>query len=75
MGTEMPRTTGSLNRRTNSLVRALERVDGDLLEKLSAVSADTTLPLRMRLDSCKILSGALHGRVRLSAKAKRELKE
>ena len=71
----MPRTAGSLNRRTNSLVRALERAPGDLLEKLAAVTNDDRLPLRMRLDSCKILSGALHGRVRLSAKAKRELKE
>lgn len=57
-----------------SLMRAIEGSDGeDLLDGLASVAEDSELPLRMRLDACKILSGALHGRVRMDAAAKRKM--
>jgi hypothetical protein len=70
------RQRGCLNARTNSLMRALILADGEgLIERLSAVVDDPSLPLRMQLDACKHLSGALHGRIRLNAAAKRQLGE
>jgi hypothetical protein len=72
----MPRPRGSLNNKTNSLIRALTQAEGEgLMERLAAVSEDDSKPLRMRLDACKHLAGALHGRIRLNYKAKRELGE
>lgn len=70
----MPRKGESLNRRTESLIRAVSHVDGNLLERLALISEDESLPLKMRLDALRYLSGALHGRVRLSAAAKSRLK-
>ena len=67
----MTRKRGSLNRRTDSLIRAIDHAPGeDLLLRLSHVSEDERLPLRMRLDAVKLLSGALHGRIRLNHAAK-----
>ena len=55
-------------------MRALILAPGDgLIERLSAVVADPSLPLRMQLDACKHLSGALHGRIRFNHAAKRQL--
>jgi hypothetical protein len=72
----MARTKGSLNRRTNSLVRALDHANGtDLLEKLALVGEDTSLPLKLQLDALKHLSGAMHGRIRLHHAAKKQLQE
>lgn len=68
------RPPGALNRRTMSLLRAIEDTNGeDLLDSLASVADDDELPFRMRLDACKILAGALHGRVRINAAAKRKL--
>ena len=68
------RKRGSLNKRTDSFIRAVDRAEGaDLLTKLSAMSEDPALPLRMRLDAVRYLSGALHGRVRLNHAAKRQI--
>ena len=70
----MSRPRGSLNRRTDSLIRAIDHAPGaDLLERLSHVGEDERLPLRMRLDAVKLLSGALHGRIRLNHAAKRQI--
>ena len=70
----MTRSRGSLNRRTDSLIRALNHAPGvDLLERLSHVGEDERLPLHMRLDAVKLLSGALHGRIRLNNAAKRQI--
>jgi hypothetical protein len=46
-----------------------------LLERLSALTQDASLPMRMRLDACKLLSGALHGTVRLNAAAKQQIQD
>jgi hypothetical protein len=68
------RQRGCLNARTNSLLRAIILAPGEgLLEKLASVSEDAELPLRMRLDSLKHLAGGLHGRIRISHAAKRQL--
>ena len=68
------RPRGSLNRRTDSLIRAIDHAPGAaLLERLSHVGEDERLPLRMRLDAVKLLSGALHGRIRLHHAAKRQI--
>ena len=68
------RPKGHLNGRTNALIRAITVADGEgLVEKLSFVSDNDTLPVRMRLDALKHLTGALHGRIRLNAAAKRHL--
>ena len=70
------RKRGSLNKRTDSFIRAVDRAEGaDLLTKLSAISEDPALPLRMRLDAVRYLSGALHGRVRLNHAAKQRISE
>lgn len=70
----MSRPRGSLTRRTDSLIREITNVDdGDLLERLATVTGNEELPLRMRLDALKLLSGALHGRIRLSQPAKVKL--
>ena len=70
----MSRTTGSRNRRTDSLIRAIDRAPGDdLLLRLATVSEDAALPLRMRLDALKLLGGAMYGRVRLSHAAKQQI--
>ena len=62
----MGRNRGSLNRRTESLVRAVANAQGaDLVERLSSMVDDGALPLRMRLDCYRLLAGALSGRVRL----------
>ena len=42
---------------------------------LSHVGEDERLPLRMRLDAVKLLSGALHGRIRLNHAARRQIAE
>jgi hypothetical protein len=56
------------------LIRAIDHAPGaDLLERLSHVGEDERLPLRMRLDAVKLLSGALHGRIRLNHAAKRQI--
>jgi hypothetical protein len=70
----MARKRGSLNARTNSFIRAVDSAEGnDLLTKFSAMAADQRLPLRLRLDACRYLSGALHGRVRLHPTAKAQI--
>ena len=70
----MGRNRGSLNRRTESLVRAVANAQGaDLVERLSSMVDDGALPLQMRLDCCRLLSGALSGRVRLHAAAQRRI--
>ena len=70
------RSRGALNARTNSLMRALVLAPGEgLIERLSAVADNPQLPLRMQLDACKHLAGALHGRIRLNHAAKRHLGE
>ncbi len=62
----MPRQKGSLNIRTQSLIRAVANAEGaSLAERLSSMVDDGALPLRMRLDCCRLLAGALSGRVRL----------
>jgi hypothetical protein len=72
----MTRKRGSLNRRTDSLIRAVDHAPGDdLLERLSHLAEDEQLPLRMRLDAVKLLSGALHGRIRLNHAAKAMIAE
>ena len=70
----MSRARGSLNRRTESLIRAVDHAPGgDLLERLSHIMDNEGLPLRMRLDAVKYLSGYLHGRVRINAVAKERM--
>jgi hypothetical protein len=70
----MPRKGACLNKQTDSLIRAIDRAPGaDLLERLSALTQDASLPMRMRLDACKLLSGALHGGIRLSTTAKEKI--
>ena len=65
------RTKGSLNRRTETFIRAVQHAPGETLyQRLAHVMDDESLPLRMRLDAVRHLSGALHGRVRLNAKTK-----
>jgi hypothetical protein len=62
----MPRQKGSLNVRTQSLIRAVANAEGaSLAERLSSMVDDGALPLRMRLDCCRLLAGALSARVRL----------
>ena len=62
----MPRQKGSLNIRTQSLIRAVANAEGaDLAQRLASMVDDGALPLRMRLDCCRLLAGALSGRVRL----------
>ncbi|MDC0148879.1 hypothetical protein OAI11_00815 [Rhodospirillales bacterium] len=67
----MSRTPGALSKRTESFIRAVSHAPGDdLLEKFYHVSNDENLPLRLRLDAVRHLSGYLAGRVRLNAKTK-----
>ena len=70
----MSRKRGSLNRRTDSFVRAVDRAEGsDLIIKIAGMTADPCLPRRMRLDAARYLSGALHGRIRLHHSAKAQI--
>jgi hypothetical protein len=72
----MGRGAGTLNRKTESLIRAVSHASGDdLLERLSHVMDDESLPLKMRLDALRYLSGYLHGRVRINASAKERIAE
>jgi len=72
----MSRTKGSLSKRTESFIRAVTHSKGDdLLEKFYHVSNDENLPLRLRLDAVRHLSGYLAGRVRLNAKTKKILND
>ena len=70
----MPRQKGSLNVRTQSLIRAVANAEGaDLAQRLASMVDDGALPLRMRLDCCRLLAGALSGRVRLHDAAQRQI--
>jgi hypothetical protein len=70
------RLRGSLNRRTESMLRAIDRAKGtDLLDCLSEIAQDDALPLRMRMDSCRMLGGALYGKMRLHERTKKLAKE
>ena len=70
----MPRTHGALSKRTESFIRAVSHAPGDdLLAKFYHVSNDETLPLRLRLDAVRHLSGYLAGRIRLNSKTKKIL--
>jgi hypothetical protein len=72
----MAKTKGALNQRTNSLVRALSNADGsDIVERLASVAHDDSLPLRLQVDACKHLSGAMFGKLRLHALAKKQVLE
>ena len=72
----MSRTKGSLSKRTESFIRAVSHAPGDdLLDKFYHVSNDENLPLRLRLDAVRHLSGYLAGRVRLNAKTKKILND
>ena len=71
----MSRKAGTLNRRTESFIRAVSQAPGnDLLERFSHLVDNEDLPLKMRLDAVRYLSGYLHGRVRLNATAKKRIK-
>lgn len=70
----MSRTKDALSRRTESLIRAVDHSPGEnLYDRLSHLVDDDALPLRMRLDALRHLSGYLHARVRLSDAAKRRI--
>jgi len=72
----MAKTRGSLNRRTDSLVRALSNADGaDIVERLASVAHDDSLPLRLTVDACKHLSGAMYGKLRLHHLARQQVEE
>ena len=72
----MSRNPGALNRKTESLIRAIGQAPGDdLLERLSHLMDNEELPLRVRLDAVSHLAGHLHRRARLNAKAKQRINE
>jgi hypothetical protein len=73
----MARTANSLNRKTESMLRALHRADGsDLLAKIAFVANDDSLPFRLQVDAVRLLAGAIYGgRIRLHDQAKQQVAE
>jgi hypothetical protein len=72
----MSRSAGALNRRTESMLRAIDRAEGEnLIDCLSHISQDDDLPLRMRMDACRMLGGSLYGKMRLHERTKKLAKE
>jgi hypothetical protein len=72
----MSRSSGALNRRTESMLRAIDRAEGtDLLDCLSEIAQDDSLPLRMRMDAARMLGGSLYGKMRLHERTKKLAKE